>query len=92
MEVSFRASHHFLELLRSQQLVAKKSKYLFGQTTIDYLGHVISNKALAVDPGKIIVIQQWPVPKSVKDVRGFLGLTSYYRHFIHHYASVATFD
>ena len=77
-----------LELLRSHQFVAKRSKCLFGQTTIDYLGHVISNKGLRVDPCKIIVIQQWLVPKSVKDVRVFLGLTGYCQRFIQIYASV----
>lgn len=42
-----------LELLRSHKLVAKTSKCLFGQTTIEYLGHVISSKGLSVDPTKI---------------------------------------
>ncbi|WMV23991.1 hypothetical protein MTR67_017376 [Solanum verrucosum] len=51
-----------LELICSRQLVAKRSKCLFGQKTIDYLRHVISNKGLVVDPGKIIAIQQWPAP------------------------------
>ena len=55
------------EMLFSHQLVSKRSKCL---TSSDY-----SNKGLFVDSDKIIAIQQWPVPKSVKDVWGFLGLS-----------------
>ena len=53
-----------------------------------YLGHIISKDGLSVDPDKITVIQQWPTPRSVKDVRGFLGLVGYYRCFIHNYAQI----
>ncbi|XP_019240631.1 PREDICTED: uncharacterized protein LOC109220626 [Nicotiana attenuata] len=78
-----------LSLLRKHQLVAKRSKCLFGQQSVDYLGHIISAQGLSVDPAKIAAIQQWPVPRSVKDVRSFLGLAGYYRRFIHHYAAIA---
>lgn len=50
---------------------------------------MISNQGLSVDPAKIAAIQQWPEPKSVKEVRSFLGLAGYYRKFIHHYATIA---
>ncbi|KAD7117887.1 hypothetical protein E3N88_05155 [Mikania micrantha] len=75
--------------LLNNKLVAKLSKSLFGQTTVGYLGHVISAHGVAVDPDKIACIRDWPTPKTVKDVRSFLGLSGYYRRFIHHYASVA---
>lgn len=78
-----------LNLLRQHQLVAKRSKCQFGQTRVDYLGHVISIQGLSVDPLKISAIQQWPVPRNVKQVRSFLGLAGYYRRFIHHYAAIA---
>ena len=58
------------EMLFSHQLVSKSSKCLIGRTTSDY-----SNKGVFVDLGKTVVIQQWLVPKSVKDVWGFLGLS-----------------
>lgn len=76
-----------LQLLRQHHLVAKHSKCLFGQTTVDYLGHIISAQGLVVNPDKIKVIQNWQPPKTVKEV--FLGLTGYYRCFIHHYAAIA---
>ncbi|KAD4586659.1 hypothetical protein E3N88_24260 [Mikania micrantha] len=75
--------------LLNNKLVAKLTKCLFGQTTVGYLGHVISAHGVAVDPDKIACIRDWPTPKTVKDVRSFLGLSGYYRRFIHHYASVA---
>ena len=58
------------EILFSHQLVSKRSKCSIGWTTSYY-----SNKGLFVDSDKTIAIQQWPVPKSVKDVWGFLGLS-----------------
>ncbi|KAH0716239.1 hypothetical protein KY285_007584 [Solanum tuberosum] len=78
-----------LDLLRQHQLVAKRSKCQFGQTTVDYLGHVISKQGLSVDPIKISAIREWPPPRNVKQVRSFLGLAGYYRRFIHHYAAIA---
>ncbi|KAM0028421.1 putative nucleotidyltransferase, Ribonuclease H [Helianthus debilis subsp. tardiflorus] len=76
--------------LLDNKLVAKLAKCVFGQTTVGYLGHVISAQGIAVDPDKIECIKNWPTPKTVKDVRSFLGLSGYYRRFIHHYASIAT--
>ncbi|XP_019237377.1 PREDICTED: uncharacterized protein LOC109217575 [Nicotiana attenuata] len=78
-----------LHLLCQHHLVAKRSKCLFGQTSVDYLGHIISAQGLSVDPAKIHAIQQWPPPHSIKEIRSFLGLAGYYRRFIHHYAAVA---
>lgn len=77
-----------LQLLR-YHLVAKEAKCLFRQQQINYLGHVLTPGGLAVDPVKIQIIQQWPSPRSVKDVRSFLGLSGYYRRFIRQYASFA---
>ncbi|KAM0057208.1 putative nucleotidyltransferase, Ribonuclease H [Helianthus debilis subsp. tardiflorus] len=78
------------QTLVDNTLVAKLSKCLFGQTSVGYLGHVISGQGIEVDPDKIDIIKKWPTPQSVKDVRSFLGLSGYYRRFIHHYASIAS--
>ncbi|KAJ0441335.1 putative nucleotidyltransferase, Ribonuclease H [Helianthus annuus] len=83
--------HHItvtLQLLLDNKLVAKLSKCVFGQQQVVYLGHIISSKGVAVDPEKILTIQQWPTPRNVKHIRSFLGLTGYYRCFIKNYASI----
>ncbi|MFS7942369.1 putative nucleotidyltransferase, Ribonuclease H [Helianthus anomalus] len=54
--------------LLDNQLVAKLSKCVFGQTQVGYLGHIVSAEGIAVDPEKIVSIQNWPTPKNVKDV------------------------
>ncbi|GMI63346.1 hypothetical protein HRI_000003900 [Hibiscus trionum] len=78
-----------LSLLRSHKLYTRRKKCFFGQTQIDYLGHTISAKRVSTDTSKIEAMQQWPVPKSLKALRGFLGLTGYYRRFIRHYGSIS---
>ncbi|XP_062104134.1 uncharacterized mitochondrial protein AtMg00860-like [Humulus lupulus] len=78
-----------LQLLQDNSFYAKVTKCSFFQSTIDYLGHLVSAKGVSVDPSKIAAMCDWPTPTSVKQLRGFLGLTGYYRRFVAHYASVA---
>jgi hypothetical protein len=78
-----------LEILRLHKLHAKLSKCRFGCCEIDYLGHVISANGVAVDQKKIESILQWPFPSSLKSLRGFLGLTGYYKKFVHGYGQIA---
>jgi hypothetical protein len=78
-----------LGILRHHQLYAKLSKCRFGCKEIDYLGHIISEFGVRADPGKIQAMVDWPFPKTLKSLRGFLGLTGYYRKFIQNYGSIA---
>ena len=56
----------------------------------EYLGHVVSRGGLKTSPRLVEAVQQFPVPKSVHDVRRFLGLSSYYRKFIRNFAKIAS--
>lgn len=78
-----------LQVLEDNGLVANKKKCLFSQKSIEYLGHVISQEGVTVDPNKVVSVAQWPTPKNVKGVRGFLGLTGYYIKFIKQYGRIA---
>ncbi|KAK8951688.1 hypothetical protein KSP39_PZI004152 [Platanthera zijinensis] len=78
-----------LEVLRQQRLFLKRSKCGFGLREVQYLGHVISVKGVATDPSKIRAMLEWPTPSSLKKLRGFLGLTGYYRRFIKDYGAMA---
>lgn len=77
-----------LAKLREHQLYAKLSKCAFGQSQVVYLGHVISVQGVAADPNKIEHMVSWPRPQSLKALRGFLGLTGYYRRFIQGYGKI----
>jgi hypothetical protein len=77
------------ELLQKNQLFLKRSKCSFALQELDYLGHIIGSNGVATDQTKVQAVKAWPQPKNVKDLRGFLGLTGYYRQFIKHYGILA---
>lgn len=76
-------------LFRTHKLHAKLTKCEFGRLELGYLGHTISSQGVQVDNEKIKAIQQWPIPTSIRTLRGFLGLTGYYRRFVAYYATLA---
>jgi hypothetical protein len=58
-------------------------------TMIDYLGHIVSGSGVEMDDSKVKEVMEWPLPSNIKQLRGFLGLTGYYRRFIKNYALTA---
>eukprot|EP00253_Pinus_taeda_P032002 PITA_32002 len=78
-----------LQLLEEKQLYAKRSKCFFGVQEVEYLGHIVSHEGVKVDASKIKAIKEWKIPTSIKHLRGFLGLTGYYRKFVKNYGRIA---
>lgn len=75
--------------LRKEKLYCNKKKCVFSQERVDFLGHVVTEGGVMEDPTKISVIIDWPMPKFIRDLRGFLGLTGYYRKFVKGYGKMA---
>ena len=71
-----------LQLLRDHQLYAKFSKCEFWLTEVRFLRHVVLDSGVSVDPEKVKTVMSWERPKSVFEIRSFLGLAGYYRRFI----------
>lgn len=61
------------------------SKCAFGVDKVEYLGYVNFSEGVIIDPSKIQAMVDWPTPTNIKALRGFLGLTGYYRRFIKNY-------
>ena len=78
-----------LDLLRQEKLVGKLSKCEFGISSMDFLGHVVSDQGVATDPEKIKSVQEWPTPQNATDVMRFLGLANFYRRFVKDFSKIA---
>ncbi|MCI27604.1 hypothetical protein A2U01_0048803, partial [Trifolium medium] len=57
--------------------------------SLEYLGHMVSSQGVFPEPSKVQAILDWPQPKTITELRGFLGLTGFYRKFIKGYATIA---
>ena len=76
--------------IRNAGLKLHGMKCWFFQRRVSFLGHVVSASGIEMQDDKLDAIRSWPVPKTVRDLRTFAGLTSYYRRFVLHFATVAS--
>jgi hypothetical protein len=80
---------HVFQRLATANLKLKPSKCVFFQKSIKVLGHVVSEDGVSTDPDKTAAVRDWPRPTTVRRLRGFLGLCSYYRRFVEGFGQIA---
>jgi hypothetical protein len=78
-----------LRRLCEEGYYANPDKCEFFQREVSFLGHVVNEHGLSVQQHKVKAVSEWPQPKTRKDVKSFLGLTGYYRKFVHKYSQIA---
>ena len=78
-----------LQTLKDRKFYAKLSKYEFWLEKVSFLGHVISQGGIIMDSSKIEVVLKWESPKSIFEIKGFLGLAGYCRRFIEGFSKLA---
>ena len=73
---------HALEIIHTNNLDLKPEKCLFEQLKVEYLGLILSQGKVAMDPVKVAGVHDWPVPHNVTEVRSFLGFINFYHCFV----------
>jgi hypothetical protein len=78
-----------LKRLQDNHYFAKLSKCEFEKPELKFLGHIVGVNGIKPDPSKISVVEKWPLPQNVSDVRSFLGLATYFRKFVQGFSKLA---
>lgn len=78
-----------LRRLRKARLFVKLGKCEWHTRETEYLGYIVSREGIKVDPDRVKTITDWPVPKTVRDIRVFVGFMNYYRRFIAQFSKIA---
>jgi hypothetical protein len=89
MEEHVQKLEAIFERLDQANFRIQPEKCVFATDTVDYLGHVCTPFGIRPDPNKIKAIRSYPVPKTVRDVRAFIGLAGYYRRHVRNFAEIA---
>ena len=82
-------THRILQRLMDLDLYLRPEKCSFNQTSVEYLGLIISEGELCMDPIKLAAVTNWPTPKTMKDVQKFLGFCNFYCCFVKNYSTLA---
>jgi hypothetical protein len=71
-----------LTTLAKHDLILSENKCTWAESSLIYLGHVLDGKAIRTNPRKVDKIRDWPIPKTITDVRGFINPAKYYKRFV----------
>ena len=80
---------HILSKLTANNLYLKPEKCAFHKHEVEYLGVIVGNGQVKMDPVKVKGLTEWPIPTKVKELRSFLGFGNYYKDFIPNYSQIA---
>jgi len=89
LEEHRRVTWRVMELLQKNNLFLKPEKCKFEKTEVEYLGVIISQNSVKMDPVKVAGVTEWPIPSNRKEVQSFLGFTNFYRRFIQGFSHLA---
>ena len=79
-----------LEVLRQHKLYAKVEKCEFHKDQMTFVGYLVSQEGIGMDPAKVSAVLDWPTPTTVKEVQSYLGFANFYRKFINNYFALTT--